>query len=211
MLIFDRMRNFKWMVWWCAILVTACDQGGGPTQVDILEPCAELDSLFQTLGTMDSMLVNGAAWEACDPYLQASLTPLTRNQRPENKDCNYLDQRYRPDEPRLLWVENLRSRIETDTIPEGIYYLLRWRGVFKHDPEISEFFSEELSYVAMNNPACYWGYLQQNPDQEVMLLYSTKWNTMDLDTLMDRFSRIPKSEPVLHFLINLQEQKNDGL
>jgi hypothetical protein len=160
---------------------------------------------------MDSVLLESAPWETCKPYLQASLAPLARNQRPDNPDCNYLDQRYRPDEPRLLWVEDLRNRIEEDTISEGIYYLLRWRGIFKTDPEISEFFSEELSYVAMSNPACYWGYLAQNPDQEVMLLYSTKWNTLDLDTLVNRFGRLPDAGPVVQFLHNLQEQKTDGI
>jgi hypothetical protein len=43
--------------------------------------------------------------------------------------------------------------------------MLRWMGIFKGDPEISEFFSEEISYVAIGNPACYLGYVQQNPDR----------------------------------------------
>ena len=44
-----------------------------------------------------------------------------------------------------------------------------------------------------------------------MLLYSTKWNALDLDTLVGRFGRIPGADPVLSFLRNLQEQANDGI
>jgi hypothetical protein len=43
-----------------------------------------------------------------------------------------------------------------------------------------------------------------------MLLYSTKWNTMDLDTLLSRFSSLPASEQVVGFLTNLKEQRSDG-
>jgi hypothetical protein len=206
------MRDLKWAIGWMILALAACkpDVTSPPTPL-AHQACGELDSLFTTLTAMDSVLMNGEPWEVCKPYLQSSLSPLSRNQRKDNKDCNYLDQRIRPDEPRLLWVETLRSRIEEDTISEGIYYLLRWRGIFKDDPEISEFFSEELSYVAMGNPACYWGYMRQNPDQEVMLLYSTKWNAMDLDTLEGRFSRLTGADPVVSFLHNLKEQKTDGI
>jgi hypothetical protein len=193
------------------LLATACRQEGTTTPTPIASPCAELDSLFSTLKAMDSVLLEGTYWEECVGLLQTSLQQLSHNQRPENKDCNYLDQRILPDEPRLLFVETLRSRIEQDTLPAGIYYLLRYRGIFKEDPEISEFFSEELAHLAYSNPACYLGYLNQNPDQEVMLLYSTRWNTMDLDTLLARFGRLPAAEPVRNFLLNLKEQRSDGL
>ncbi len=206
------MRNFKWAVLILCLSSAACRQEPAPQAPSLgNQVCGELDSLFGTLTRMDSVLMNGEPWEICKPLLQSSLDPLSHNQRKNNEDCNYLDQRHRPDEPRLLWVESLRSRIEEDTISEGIYYLLRWRGIFKADPEISEFFSEELSYVAMGNPACYLGYIQANPDQEVMLLYSTKWNAMDLDTLIGRFGRLPSADPVVNFLRNLQEQKTDGI
>jgi hypothetical protein len=212
LLIFDTMRNFSWVKWVLCLSLAACQANESISPPPLgNQVCGELDSLFQTLTEMDSVLANEAPWEVCKPYLLASLAPLSHNQRKDNKDCNYLDQKYRADEPRLLWVETLRNRIEQDTIPEGIYYLLRWRGVFKGDPEISEFFSEELSYVAMGNPACYWGYLKQNPDQEVMLLYSTKWNALDLDTLVGRFGRLPDADPVVNFLRNLKDQKSDGI
>lgn len=206
------MRNSWWAVCILLMCLASCraDTASLPPAHEN-QVCGELDSLFATLSRMDSVLINGEEWEICKPLLHSSLEALSHNQRKDNKDCNYLDQRYRPDEPRLLWVETLRSRIEEDTISEGIYYLLRWRGIFKGDPEISEFFSEELSYVAMGNPACYWGYMEANPDQEVMLLYSTKWNAMDLDTLVGRFSRIQTATPVVNFLRNLQELKTDGI
>jgi hypothetical protein len=194
------------------LIWTACQEAPSmhsqqPGKVD----CRELDSLFATLGKLDSVLMNGGTWAECVPYLDASLPALTHNQRKENKDCNYLDQNYRPEVLRLDFVANLRNRIEEDTIPGGVYYLLRWMGIFKGDPEISEYFSEEVSQLAMGNPACYLGYLHQNPDQEGMLLYSTRWNAMDLDTLVARFSRLPDSDAVVGFLRNLKEQKTDGI
>lgn len=198
------------MIMAIGLCFAACGETPAPMIAEPMKPCAELDSLFTRLAALDSVLMNGEEWMVCKPYLDASLEALAANQRPENKDCNYLDQRHRPDDLRLMFVETLRSRIEEDTIPEGIYYMLRWMGIFNGDPEISEFFSEEISYVAMGNPACYLGYVQQNPDQEVMLLYSTKWNTMDLDTLLNRFARLPASEQVVGFLTNLKEQRSDG-
>ncbi|MFN8393326.1 MAG: hypothetical protein U0176_01490 [Bacteroidia bacterium] len=206
------MRSISGIVFVLCIFLAACNEATDPAvQPQPSANCAELDSLFLTLNALDSVLMNDEPWETCLPYLDASLPALTRNQRPDNKDCNYLDQRYKPDILRLGFVESLRSRIETDTLSQGIYYMLRWMGIFKGDPEISEFFSEEISYVAMENPTCYLGYLQHNPDQEVMLLHSTKWNAPDLDSLLNRFARLPGSETVTAFLSNLKDQKTDGI
>lgn len=206
------MRLIQGILLGLCLCLAACHEAAGPvTPPQPPTACAELDSLFRTLDALDSVLLNEAPWPDCLPYLDASLPALTHNQRPDNKDCNYLDQRYKPDILRLGFVESLRSRIETDTLAEGIYYMLRWMGIFKRDPEISEFFSEEISYVAMENPHCYLGYLQHNPDQEVMLLHSTKWNAPDLDSLLARFSRLPNSETVTAFLNNLKDQKTDGI
>ncbi len=207
---FDLMRKLQWFWLGFVLCFAACRETPAPVDQPLPTSCTELDSLFAKLTALDSVLMNGEDWEVCKPYLDASLSALAYNQRPENKDCNYLDQRHRPEDLRLMFVETLRSRIEEDTISAGIYYMLRWMGIFKDDPEISEFFSEEISYVAMGNPACYLGYVQQNPDQEVMLLYSTKWNSMDLDTLLRRFSSLPASEQVVGFLANLKEQRSDG-
>lgn len=160
---------------------------------------------------MDEALLNGEAWETCIPLLDRSLAGLEANQLEEDKPCDYLDQRLAPDEPRLLFVESLRDRIESDTISAGIYYLLRFRGVFKEDREISEFFSEELATIAMRNPACYLGYVSENPDQEVMLLYSTKWNKLDLDTLLGGFEDLDSLGTVSAFLQNLKEEQTDGV
>lgn len=206
------MRLIPGILLGLSLCLAACQKATDPVaQPQPKSTCAELDSLFQTLNALDSVLMNDAPWQECLPYLDASLPALTHNQRAENKDCNYLDQRYKPDILRLGFVESLRSRIEADTLSQGIYYMLRWMGIFKGDPEISEYFSEEISYVAMENPACYLSYLQHNPDQEVMLLYSTKWNVPDLDSLLSRFSRIPGSESVTGFLSNLKDQKTDGI
>ena len=109
MLIFETMRNFKWVLSILCLCWSACQSDVAPAPQSP-QGCGELDSLFQILGSMDSVLVNDAPWEICKPYLQASLGPLSHNQRKENADCNYLDQKYRPDEPRLLWVETLRRR-----------------------------------------------------------------------------------------------------
>lgn len=205
------MRILKGISVAFCLCLAACRQE--PTTNVQLPPsqCAELDSLLETLHELDSVLMNNAQWATCIPYLDGSLESLSHNQRPENKDCNYLDLTYKPDEVRLQFVETLRSRIEQDTIADGIYYLLRWMGIFNADPEISEFFAEEISYVATENPACYLRYLKANPDQEVMLLHSTKWNTMDLDSLAARFARLPEADAVVGFLRSLKEQKTDGI
>lgn len=205
------MRTFPGILILICLAFASCQDGQRIPPANQTNPCSELDSLFATLHELDSALVNDAPWSFCEGVLKRSLGGLSHNQRKDNTDCNYLDQRYRPDELRLMFVETLRSRIVEDTIPEGLYYLLRMMGVFKTDPEISEFFAEEISYLATENPACYLGYLKQNPDQEVMLLHSTKWNTMDIDTLLARFSRLSDSSAVVNFLENLKDQKTDGI
>src|SRR5688572_30550756 len=119
------MRMLHGLLLALCLLLAACQE----EQTGIAKPnttaCTELDSLFETLADLDSVLMNDEAWPVCRPFLDASLSALSYNQRPQNKECNYLDQRYKPDELRLMFVETLRSRIEADTIPEGIYYLLR--------------------------------------------------------------------------------------
>ena len=197
-------------MFFCCLLM-GCSEGQNVPATLPKSSCNALDSLFGSIQKMDEALLSGENWDACLPLLDRSLAALEANQTEENKPCDYLDQRLKPDEPRLLFVESLRERIEKDTIAEGIYYLLRFRGVFKEDVEISEFFSEELAHIAMRNPACYLEYVTQNPDQEVMLLYSTKWNKLDLETLLNRFEDLDSLGTVVAFLQNLKEEQTDGV
>lgn len=205
------MRFFPWMLITLGLFLIGCDVAVQTESGKPMENCAQLDSLFQDIRVMDEALLENKDWGNCLALLDKSLLGLEANQQVEGKPCDYLDQRFLPDEPRLLFVESLRDRIESDTISQGIYYLLRFRGVFKEDAEISEFFSEELAHIALRNPACYLEYVRQNPDQEVMLLYSTKWNPLDLDTLLSGFEPLDSGGTVVAFLQNLKVEQENGI
>ena len=81
------------MIMAIGLCFAACGEPSSPVIAQPSKPCAELDSLFARLSALDSVLMNGEEWTICKPYLDASLEALAANQRPENKDCNYLDQR----------------------------------------------------------------------------------------------------------------------
>lgn len=210
--IFGNMPRLHFLIWIPVLLFSAC--GGAKTARDSSLPgaCEALDSLFDKLAKMEMALLDGEDWKQCKPLVQDGLAALEARHKAGDTICNYLDQRHHPDIPRLLWVESLRSRIEEDTIAEGIYYLLRFRAVFKDDQEISEFFSEELASIALNNPNCYLGYLIENPDQEVMLLYSTKWNRLDMASQAKAFENLEGGAIVADFLnTKLLQQINEGI
>jgi hypothetical protein len=148
----------------------------------------------------ETALAEGQPWASCTAQLKPLIESLRTDMGADTSVCYYLNMRVFPDQDRLLFIDFLRERTETDTLPEGIYYLLRLRGLFDHDHDISEYLSEELAHVALVNPSCFHRYLVASPDQEVMLLRSTKWNRLDLDTLIQRFARIDTSSAVLTFL-----------
>jgi hypothetical protein len=207
--IFGNMPRLHLLIWLPFVLLSACKGGKSAPSPVVTEQCQALDTLFSKLEEMEAALLDGREWEQCKPMLMDGLIALEENHELGDSLCNYLDQRHHPDVPRLLWVESLRSRIEEDTISEGIYFLLRFRAVFKDDNEISEFFSEELASIALNNPQCYLGYLLKNPDQEVMLLYSTKWNKLDLPRQSLAFGTLEGGGVVADFLKNKLTQPID--
>lgn len=171
------------------------------------EECKSLAELLDRIEALDSAMQGNGKWEDCQGFVEPALEGLATNAKNESEECNFLNQHHFPDRPRFLFVESLRDRIERDTITEGIRYLVRLRGIFSEDEEITEFFSEELAHVAMRNPACYLGYIHENPDQEVMLLFSTKWNYMDADTLIAKFGRLEDSEAVTKYLLDLKAKE----
>lgn len=184
------------------LLATACqpspsDPDAGP---DPAPRCAALDTLMATLHAVDSLLPLPNNWPNCSDRLRRVLDLMERNVRQGDESCHYLNQQNYPERPRFLFVDHLADRIRRDTLSEGLYFFVRLRGIFSDDPEISEYFSEELAHVALVNPVAYLDYLHANPDQEVMLLYSTKWTLLDADRLIGQFSGLEGSAPVVDYL-----------
>jgi|GEM_PF-2570820 hypothetical protein len=170
--------------------------------------CPDLFALLQTVDSATLALENFEPWPVCTRKLMPVLEGLKQNMKEDTSFCSYLNLRVFPDQDRFLFVDLLRERIERDTLEEGIYFLLHLRGIFIDDPDFSEFFAEELAHVAHHNPTCFQGYIRNNPDQEVMLLYSTKWNRMDLDTLIYQYANIDSSGPVVKHL-KVEKSKQD--
>lgn len=173
-------------------------------------PCLSLDTLLQHVDNARIALEEGRSWAECANLLEPVLDGLRQNMRRDTGECNYLNMKKFPDRDRMLFVDLLRDRTETDTIHQGIYFLLHLRGIFDQDEAFSEFFAEELAHVAHNNPHCFQAYLNANPDQEVMLLYSTKWNRLDLDTLIHRYGRIDSGGTVVKYLSEQKEKFDSG-
>lgn len=192
----------------CTCLLTACADPARNTP-KAQAPCHQLDSLLQQVTAVETALLEDQDWTTCANLLRPMLDDLRHNMQDDSSECNFLNLKKFPDHDRFMFVELLRDRTEQDTIPEGIYFLLRLRGIFDTDHDISEYFSEELHLVALNNPHCFDTYLRTNPDQEVMLLYSTKWNPLDLDTLIAKFNRIDSASPAVTFLTDLKSKTDN--
>lgn len=186
---------------------SACGSSAGPVK-KAEQPCEALAALLEQVRGTETALAEGQPWSACTAQLKPLLAGLRDHMGTDTSECYFLNMRKFPDQDRLLFIDLLRDRTETDTLVEGIYYLLRLRGLFEHDHDISEYLSEELAHVALVNPHCFQGYLRANPDQEVMLLYSTKWNPLDHDTLIQRFQRIDSSSAVIPFLLNTPDDSS---
>jgi hypothetical protein len=203
-----RLPHIAWI--FLPLLMAACTVNSPKRQVED-DPCVQLDSLLQLLGNAQVALEEGADWPVCSAHLQPLLEGLRENMHSDTGECNFLNMRKFPDVDRLIFVDLLRDRIEADTLPQGIYYLLHLHGIFNDDPDISEFFAEELAHVAHNNPHCFQGYLDENPDQEVMLLYSTKWNRLDLDTLIHQYAFLDSGGAVVVHLEEQKEKADNGI
>jgi succinate dehydrogenase flavin-adding protein (antitoxin of CptAB toxin-antitoxin module) len=211
LLIFVPMRFVFPMLLMCGLLFTACPSPETqPKSGEDSLACAGLDELMLRLSEVNQMLEDGEEWESCKTHLSNVVELMDQNMQQPEERCHYLNQHNYPERPRFVFVETLSDRIRKDTLAGGLYFYVRLRGIFGDDAAISEYFSEELAHLALNSPDSYLRYLQSNPDQEVMLLYSTKWNFLDADTLIQRFSRRQGSEAVVDYLKEWKVKYNTG-
>lgn len=181
-------------------------QPGEPGKNEI---CQVLDSLFLQIQALETSLGRpGTPWAELKPGIQSILEGLQKITQVKDSTCNYLNHRIHPEVDRFSFVETIRNKIIRDTVSDGIYYLVRLRGIFASDEEIQEFFSEEIAYVAYRNPVAYLAYMERDPGQREMLLNSTRWSIVRSDTLLSRFGRVKGGELVTTFLEHLS-QKND--
>ncbi|MEM7036216.1 MAG: hypothetical protein AAF570_04480 [Bacteroidota bacterium] len=192
-------------------LIWGCAGESAQPKTPSLPKCEALGQIVGQLDSLETLLYNGGKWSVAQRLLENALTGLEKNVRAGDKNCDYLNHRQYPDHGRFLFVEAHRDRREQDTFPDGMKYIIRLRGIFGEDADISEFLSEELAHVARRNPACFMRYIEENPHQEVMLLYSTRWNLLDADTLIARFGRLPDSESIVEYLEEFKRMENTGI
>lgn len=164
--------------------------------------CPGLDSLFQTMELTEKQLTNGqASWEVVRGNLDILYLDLKNNLADEKGgDCFFLSNYYEHEEDRFYFIELLTETIIRENLEEGILYLVKFRGLFIMDKEITEFISEDLAHVAYHNPTVYLSYLQHHAEQEEMLLNSTRWVTTDKETLIQSFDTLDGSENIVQFL-----------
>lgn len=185
----------------------ACDPEGTdkPPGTDSLN-CSQLDTLMQTLDHFQ-VLATEAGWDEMQPSLDQLTHHLRNNIERRNDTCSFFNMQYYPDADRFGFIELLKTRITEDTIPQGILYLIRLRGIFCVDKEITEFMSEEMAHVAVENPYVFLKYYQDNPGQQELLLHSTRWNNVNTDSLVARFSRLPGGDSVAAYLRDWKQRR----
>lgn len=184
----------------------AGDPPAQPDDPDRQEACADLDSLF---GLMDRLEAHLQAEGALDEGLMEKTSrALEKNLHSGAQDCHYLNHHHAPERNRFFFAELLTEKTSADTLPLGIYYLIRFRGLFSEDPEITEFFSEELAHVAHANPHAYTAYIRRYPNQKNMLLHSTRWRKRELPGLIGRFRAMQGGEEIAGFLEELHQESH---
>jgi hypothetical protein len=178
---------------------------------DSVSVCTSLDSVFSALKNLNALLADTTAnWAGVKPSLDLVLDGLQANEKADDSGCHFLDARIHPEIERFSFVEHLRRRIVRDTISDGIYYLVRFRGIFTQDNEIQEFFSEEIAHVAYRNPESFILYLRRDPGQKEMLLNTTRWSVFKEDSLIARFSKVKGGESVSAFIQKLKDSKPEA-
>lgn len=202
---------------WAGALLLLSGCGGDPAGEPAPQPgqdtlqartCVDLDSLF---GLMDRVEANLQTEDALDESLMEETSKaLEQNMRAGSRDCHYLNHHHAPERNRFFFAELLSNKTATDTLPQGIYYLIRYRGLFSGDPEITEFFSEELARVAHRNPHTYTAYLRRYPNQKNMLLNSTRWRKRELPSLIERFRDLQDGEEIALFLEKLHVESESA-
>lgn len=202
---------FRSVILAIALALAACDSGKAPVATPAPKPdCARLDTLLGGLSTVQHLLDDTAqSWAAVKPPLDELLEGIHVYLNSGSADCHFLNQKLHPEVERFAFVEALRRRIVRDTLSDGIYYLVRFRGLFPRDKEIAEFFSEEIAHVAYRNPEAFVSYLRRDPGQKEMLLNTTRWTVFNTDTLSARFGRTPGGEGVKAFIEGLAASKEE--
>lgn len=198
----------------CLLLLatlTACQPGS--TQEPEAKPCERLDRLIGHIEAFqETAAVTAAAnRNQAEPLIETIIATLDSNQQQSPGECSYLNEEAHPTHIRFEFVDQLTQWTIRDTQPSGIYHLIELRGIFSDDAAISEFFSEEIARVALENPSCYLGYFQTHPNQQQYLLNSTKWSLPDLPRLIQGFEAIDPQGQVHAFLLSLSGRQNPSL
>lgn len=187
------------------LLATACENNSSQS-VEEKAPCAELDSLIGSINKLQSDLDAPRQQDIRTQNLvQSVIVQLEANQSGP-KECNYLNEAVHSDHLRFEFVDGLTHWTIRDTFSEGIRQLIELRSVFSDDSAISEFFSEEIARVALENPLCYHRYFQAHPGQRQFLLNSTKWSRSQLPRLIEGFETIAPGGEISAFLTGLLSQ-----
>lgn len=193
----------------CALSACGKSEGEVADKQDQNNVCTSLDSVFTGLELLEKLCDDSSAnWARIKMPLQQVLEGLKSNMEGGDTSCLFLNHKIHPEVERFAFVESLRRRIVRDTITDGLYFLIRLRGVFARDEEIQEFFSEEIAAVAYKNPLAYVGYLRRDPGQRQMLLNTTRWSIFREDSLINRFRRTRGGEEVVLFLERLGQSGN---
>ncbi len=195
---------FAWMLASCSGPAATTDQGEGNEN-----SCGVLDSVFKNITRLEDLFTDSSStWAMVKQPLQEVLDGIGHNIEIQDSVCQFLNSKIHPEVERFAFVESLRRRIVRDTIDDGIYFLIRLRGIFSNDNDIQEFFSEEIAHIAYSNPLAYLGYLRRDPGQREMLLNTTRWSIFRDDSLLARFNRLEEGKGVAAFLEKIR-QKNE--
>ena len=164
--------------------------------------CPGLDSLYNRMDEIEAQLAaENVEWGSVKANLDVLHNELKTNLADEKGgSCYFLDNFYEREEDRFYFIELLTEVIIQQNLEDGILYLVKFRGLFIQDKEITEFISEDLAHVAYHNPAVYLSYLKNHSEQEEMLLNSTRWVTTDKETLIQSFDTLEGSEGIVKFL-----------
>ena len=195
----------KYWIWllFIAALGGACSNSSSgpadspPQQVS----CDSLNLLFDQLSEVEQQLeISSPIWNQVRPNLDILLEQLRMNLAQPQSPCYFLNHEQFPQRDRFRFIELLTEQIVAQDLEEGILYLIKLRGLFNGDEEITEYISEDLAHVALYNPDIYLDYYQHNPSQEEMLLNSTRWVSFDKAQLIAVYTEKPGAEEIVAFL-----------
>ena len=146
------------------VLVSCKNAGTGEAPSIEQENCPELDSLYRQMEKVEVLLMAETLhWESLKPELDHLYNNIQHNLNTnQGKQCFFLDNYSRPSRDRFYFIELLTEVTIQQHLEAGILYLIKFRGLFIQDKEITEFISEDLAHVAFHNPTVYLAYLKHN-------------------------------------------------